>query len=355
VKKIIDINVLKDKKIIIWPLLGGAPEIITLLRNCGARVKIINKSMDPPDPTKPFDKSEVIKIMKKEDAKISIILDADRDRIVFITKLNGDYLTLSPNELYTAMHNILIQEFNKKLINIRTVPSDPRCDKNADLNIITGVGYKHLGILMYLLMGLPVPQSQLEMGIFYHYDGGKFNKIHNREELLNILKSKSLKGEYICALWEESGGHTFNIINIDENYNISSDMPIIGDKYPAPAIVILSALLEEGYNFLKYIDVSIKSSRVTIHANDEQKIGYINYFEKILGKSIDIGNYKYQIGNFSDMNGKTKIIYLKSESSTLYIRPSGTGPNIRIYIFGASESYEEELNAVKKYVENIDI
>ena len=45
------------------------------------------------------------------------------------------------------------------------------------------------------------------------------------------------------------------------------------------------------------------------------------------------------------------IYQLKREEATLYFRASGTGPDMRFYIFGERETYEKEIKTVMNYIE----
>ncbi|MHA1339338.1 MAG: hypothetical protein ACTSRZ_04520 [Promethearchaeota archaeon] len=359
VSKIVDTSVLKGKTILLWPFLGAAPEIVSLIESFGAKVELIDENMDPPDPTYDLDSKKIIEIMKFKNIKISILLDADRDRLVFFVKSKDKYIKLSPNELYTSMMNILSSKFNKKYINIRTIPSDPGCDKNAVINFITGVGYKHLGLIQYMLANQEVPQSQLETAILYYLKDGKYTKIYTYEDIEKIINEYSLDGEYIVVLWEESGGHTFNVLYTvkDENGKISlkSDFPLIGDKYPAVAIIVLCCLLEMGFDLTECIDPNIKGTRTTIKATDEEKIKYINYFAEKIGQIITINEIQYEIDEFSNLKDQVSVVLLKSKNSELFIRPSGTGNSIRIYIFSDQKSYKTELENVVNYLKNLKI
>ncbi|MCP4761705.1 MAG: hypothetical protein GY870_07985, partial [archaeon] len=260
VSKIIDLSVLKGKKIIIWPLLGASPEIKDLFERCQAEVILIDEDRDSPDPTKGIDQEKIKKLMKENDVKISIILDADRDRIIFLVKVDEEYIELSPNELYTAMHSILITKFKKKIINVRTIPSNPGGDSCALINYISGVGYKHLGLIQYLVADKDVPQSQLESGILYVLKNNRYTKLKTREEIKDVILNAEIEGELIFVLWEESGGHTFNILTSTIRNGIltlESEFPLIGDKYPAPAMLILCSLLESGYNLTEFMEKTI--------------------------------------------------------------------------------------------------
>ncbi|MHA1343413.1 MAG: hypothetical protein ACTSQG_05470, partial [Promethearchaeota archaeon] len=65
-----------------------------------------------------------------------------------------------------------------------------------------------------------------------------------------------------------------------------------------------------------------------------------------------IGNKKYEVQALSDNNGIIDLYQLKSEDSKLYFRPSGTGPDVRFYIFGKRETHLEEIKRVQEYVKN---
>jgi len=349
VSKIVDLGVLKGKNIVLWPFLGAAPELVQVLESCGAKVILIDNNPDPPDPTGGFEEEPVKQIMGKNDAKIAIMLDADRDRIVFIIRIGGKFYNLEPNQLYTAMHNILSSEMNKTIVNVKTIPSDPGCDDTSKVNFVCGVGYKHLGILQYLAADTEVPQSQIDLSVIYHYLDNKYVKLHSQKEIKEIIKEAFPgKEEVIFAIWEESGGHTFNLFH-NNGGKLSSEVPIVGDKYPVPAILVLCALLEMDYDFNKYI-ADIGRGRTTISATDLQKIQYIDNLKSLIGKDITIDKVTYSVNSFSDMKGKVDVVYLQSETSVLFVRPSGTGPNIRIYVFGPQNSFEPELSAVVNYI-----
>ncbi|GAG53950.1 unnamed protein product, partial [marine sediment metagenome] len=40
------------------------------------------------------------------------------------------------------------------------------------------------------------------------------------------------------------------------------------------------------------------------------------------------------------------------KDSTLYFRPSGTGPDVRFYIFGKKETHLEEIHTVMNYIDD---
>ncbi|MHA1793605.1 MAG: hypothetical protein ACTSVI_13250 [Promethearchaeota archaeon] len=360
VKNIIPIETVKNAPIIIWPYLGDAKGINELLTSFGADVRTIKTSMEPPDPTTNFPENDIKKHMEENNSKIAIMLDADRDRIVFYIKSKDEYLKMTPNELYTAMHNILAKEFNKLLINVRTVPSDPRSDEQAICTIETGVGYKHLGVVLYSACGLMVDPSQASNALIYGQEKNSPIKLKSPTDLIdfiNLHAGENKKDPYLMNLWEESGGHAINILQpILENNKIikfTSRFPLIGDKFPAPAIVLLCELLSRGYKLLDYLDPSIKGSRVKIEADDHEKKAIMNSLEKMVGKKIMIGDHEYDVLSYSDNNGKLDIIHLLRENTKIYIRPSGTGNSVRIYIFGNEKTNEREMEDIANFIKKI--
>ena len=58
----------------------------------------------------------------------------------------------------------------------------------------------------------------------------------------------------------------------------------------------------------------------------------------------------YIVSALSDNSNNVDIYRLKSPDSTLYFRPSGTGPEVRFYIFGKRETHLEELKTVQDYI-----
>ena len=359
--KVLDIKSLKGKKIIIWPYLGKARGIVNLFKEYGANVYVIEEEINPPNPIKIIREEKLRQVMERENSNIAILLDADRDRIALYVKQDGEYFTYIPNEIFSAMHNILAKEFNKKIINVRTIPTDLRSDHTSFLNILTGVGYKHLGVIMYFLLGIEVDQSKIDTAILYFEDENRnLIKINNaaplRQQITKLMKDQLIEKEsFLMVYWEESGGHTLNILDVSKNketgeYNFATDFAIIADKYPVPALILITELICRGYIISEAIDWSIKGINRTIHAVDEEKIKIMKNFEKNDGKKITIGEKDYEIHALLDNNNMIDIYQLKSKDSILYFRPSGTGPDVRFYIFGKVETHLDEIKRVQNYV-----
>ena len=359
VQDILDLSILKGRKIILWSYMGTAPEIQALFEQLGVNVILIDEQMEPPNPTVNINHEKIEKLMKQEDVKIAILLDSDRDRLVIIyyNKEIGEFKTLLPNTLYPAMHNILINKFNQKIINVRTIPSDPRSDKYSKLNFITGVGYKHLGMILYSAIGEKIDSDKFQSSILYVETPHGYKKIVSPQDIQNIILNSNIRGENILfVMWEESGGHTINNLQITQNGNnisIIPKYPAIGDKYPAEAILIISTLIEMGFDLSKFVDLHIIGSRTMIPGDDKRKMKIVQTFVEMKEQTFSVENQEYKIGNFEEINGKIAIIHLWNSKSHIYFRPSGTGPGVRIYIFGPKDSAESELEAIKVKIEKI--
>lgn len=358
---VIEIKSIKGKNIVIWPYLGKARGIVNLFKHYGANVTVVDEELNPPNPLKNIQELKLKNIMTQANSNIALLLDADRDRIVLYVKQNGEYFTYIPNEIYSAMHNILAKQFNKKIINVRTIPSDLRGDHTSFLNILTGVGYKHLGVIMYFLFGIDIDQSKIDTAILYFEDENrKLIKINRptplRQQIIKLMEHQKLeKQSFLMVYWEESGGHTLNILDISKNketsdYDFSTKFTLIADKYPVPALVLITELICRGYVISESIDWSIKGINRTIPAIDEEKIRIMKNFEKNNSKKILIDEKEYKVQALSDNNDMIDLYRLESTDSTLYFRPSGTGPDVRFYIFGKVETHLDEITRVQNYI-----
>ncbi|MBA7648069.1 hypothetical protein ES703_55849 [subsurface metagenome] len=100
------------------------------------------------------------------------------------------------------------------------------------------------------------------------------------------------------------------------------------------------------------IDWTIKGINRTIPAVDKEKIKIMKNFEVNDGKKITINEKNYEVHALSDNNDMIDIYQIKSKDSTLYFRPSGTGPDVRFYIFGNVKTHLEEIHKLMEYIKN---
>ena len=90
----------------------------------------------------------------------------------------------------------------------------------------------------------------------------------------------------------------------------------------------------------------------TISATDQEKIKIMKNFKKNDKETVVVGDHEYMVNSLSDNNNMIDIYQLKRDEATLYFRPSGTGPDVRFYIFGKRESYLKEIKNVQTYIKD---
>ena len=213
------------------------------------------------------------------------------------------------------------------------------------------------------MLDIEVEKSKVDKAILYYEDEKRdLKKIDNPEPLKRKLheivqKNGVSQEDFLIVMWEESGGHTINVLNpvhLDDldRFKFHSKFPIIADKYPVPALVLITELIARGHEIPKSIDWSIKGINRTIPAADKEKIKIMQNFAKNDDRTIHIKDKEYRVSALSNNINDIDIFQLKSSDSTLYFRPSGTGPEVRFYIFGDRKTHLEELKAVQVYIKS---
>ena len=117
--------------------------------------------------------------------------------------------------------------------------------------------------------------------------------------------------------------------------------------------MIISTLIEMGYDLSEFVDKQILGSRTMISGDDKRKMKIIQNFVDMEGQTFDVRDQEYKISTFEEINGKIAIIHLWNDKSHIYFRPSGTGPGVRIYIFGPKDSTESELEEIRLKIEQM--
>ena len=113
---------------------------------------------------------------------------------------------------------------------------------------------------------------------------------------------------------------------------------------------VITELICRGHIISESIDWSIVGINQTIPAIDKEKIKIMKNFEVNDGKTIYFEGKDYLVSALSDNNEKLDIYRLKSKDSTLYFRPSGTGPEVRLYVFGSRKTYLNEIQRFGEYL-----
>ncbi|GAH11935.1 unnamed protein product, partial [marine sediment metagenome] len=150
---------------------------------------------------------QYIEMKKGKNLKILIVTD-NRPTKSILLQYCSQIFAYDGYEIYSALHNILANDYHKKIINVRTIPSDLRGDNTSFINILTGVGYKHLGVIFYFLLGIGVDKSKVDKAILYFEDeDNNLIQINTAEPLKRILfeyiqKNDLFEEEFLIVMWE---------------------------------------------------------------------------------------------------------------------------------------------------------
>ena len=317
----------KHTKIVYTPQHGtGNIPVYTVLKKAGYNI-IVVKSQSKPDPNFSNTKDpnpenlaafeEALKIAKNNDADCIISTDPDCDRLGVMVKHSGKYMIISGNQLGAIILKYLIEE------------KIQQNSKKKNFIVFNTVVTSSLGDLLCQKYGITVEKTLTG----FKYIGDKIHDIEVSKEY-NFLFG-----------YEESCGYLLSNITRDKDgvqaCLIVSEIVNYYKKQNKTLIDVLKDIFDEfGY----YLDLqkSIKLDGI----DGKQKIDTI--MEKFRNHSSDRmfnleiqakedykKGFRYEKNIVKNINlPKTDLIkYFFKDGSWIAIRPSGTEPKIKFYIF----------------------
>jgi phosphoglucomutase len=340
----------KDIKIIYTPLNGtGNIPVRRVLKERGFKNVIVVPEQENPDPnfttvgypnpedTKAFKYSE--SLGKKENAEILIATDPDCDRLaVEVKDGNGEYVPLNGNQTGAILINYILESKNEK-------------------NLINNDGFIVKSIVTGDL-GKVIAESY---GVKTYETLTGFKNICGKENEL-LKQNKTFHFGY-----EESIGYVTGTFVRDKDGVISSMFLSEAAAYYKTKGKTLLDVLEEIYikygyyrenNFsivLEGLEGKEKISNMMINyrknfpknVNDIKLIKYVDYQEE---KEYDIINNK----NSEVDIPKSNVLRFWFEDGSWYaVRPSGTEPKIKVYIYSKGKTLKESENKLKLFKESI--
>ncbi|WP_109605317.1 phospho-sugar mutase [Oceanotoga teriensis] len=340
----------KDIKIIYTPLNGtGNIPVRRVLKERGFKNVIVVPEQENPDPnfttvgypnpedTKAFKYSE--SLGKKENAEILIATDPDCDRLaVEVKDGNGEYIPLNGNQTGAILINYILESKNEK-------------------NLINNDGFIVKSIVTGDL-GKVIAESY---GVKTYETLTGFKNICGKENEL-LKQNKTFHFGY-----EESIGYVTGTFVRDKDGVISSMFLSEAAAYYKTKGKTLLDVLEEIYikygyyrenNFsivLEGLEGKEKISNMMINyrknfpknVNDIKLIKYVDYQEE---KEYDIINNK----NSEVDIPKSNVLRFWFEDGSWYaVRPSGTEPKIKVYIYSKGKTLKESENKLKLFKESI--
>lgn len=324
----------KDINIVYTPLNGtGNIPVRRVLRERGFRNIFVVPEQENPDPnfttvgypnpedTKAFKYAE--NLGKNVNAEILIATDPDCDRVACMVKdKNGEYVALNGNQTGALLVNYILMSRNEK----NSLPKNGVIVKS----IVTG---------------------DLSKAIANKYNIGTVETLTGFKHICGKANEFDETGEYTFIFgYEESIGYVYDTIVRDKDGVISSmliaEMAAYYKKRGKSLLDVLNELYEE-YGYYKEKQISIVLEGI------EGKNRISRIMESFRAKPIDeIKNSKllsitdYLLG-YTDTPPSNVLKYRFDDESWYAIRPSGTEPKVKIYIYSKADTMESSIAKIE--------
>lgn len=330
----------KEIKIVYTPLNGTGNKLVRrVLRERGFTNVIVVPEQENPDPDfttvgypnpediKAFDYAK--KLGKKENADILIATDPDCDRVACMVRdFNGEYVALNGNQTGALLVNYILSSRYRD----NTLPENGAIVKS----IVTGDLSKAIAEKYNV--------TTVETLTGFKNICGKANEFDRTKEYTFIMG------------YEESIGYVYDTIVRDKDGVISSMLIAeMAAYYKAQGKTLLDELediyKEYGYYLEKLISIVLEgiegSQRIGGIMESFREDPIINIGDMELVKTIDY--LKDETGN-----PKSNVLkYYFDDGSWYAIRPSGTEPKIKVYIYSKDKDKKASQNKIKAMEEAI--
>ncbi len=337
-EKITD-DVDKDIKIVYTPLNGvGNKPVREILKRRGFENVFVVKEQENPDPNfttvgypnpediNAFDLS--IKLAKEIDADFIIATDPDSDRLSFVEKHEGEYVYFTGNEIGILLVNYILSVRNEK----------------GDLP-------KNGAIVKSIVTGDMTKEIAKKYGVKTFETLTGFKNICSKANEWEVTKEY----EYIFG-FEESIGYTYGDLVRDKDAIVTAMLSAEMAGYYKKNNKTLTNVLHELYEEFGYYKEDLFSivldgiegmERITRIMDSFREKGISQVNDLYLDKIIDYLNE-------NTGNPKSNVLkYYYHEGSWFAIRPSGTEPKLKIYIYSNDESEEVAQEKIKNLKESI--
>ena len=330
----------KDIRLVYTPLNGtGNKPVQRILEKRGFRNVYVVSEQEYPDPdftTVGYPNPEYreafeysIKLGREKDADILIANDPDADRVAAMVKNEGDYVFINGNQMGVLLVNyILSQRFKKN-----DLPKNGAIVKSIVTGDLVGVIGEKYGITTF------------ETLTGFKNICGKANEFEKTEEY-----------EFIFG-FEESIGYVYSDMVRDKDAisttMIIAEMAAYYKKQGKNLLDILNEIYDEfGYYLEELFSIELKGLEGKNRIGRMMKDIRENPIKKIDGMKLE-----KVIDYLNDETGNPKSDVLKfymNDGSWYAIRPSGTEPKIKIYIYSKDKIREKSLGKIKKIGELVE-
>ena len=331
----------KDVRVVYTPLNGtGNKPVRRVLDDRGFDNIFVVEEQENPDPDfttvgypnpedpKAFKLAE--ELGKKKDADILVATDPDADRIAMKVKNEkGEYIFLNGNQTGALLVNYVLSSLYEK----EELPKDPAIVKS----IVTG---------------------DLGKVIADKYGVSTFETLTGFKNICALPNKWDKTGEYNFVFgYEESIGYTYGSLTRDKDAVISTMIIVEMVAYYKKQGKNMLEILEEIYEEYGYYKEELKSIVLEGIEGSERILRMMEGFRK---DPIDsIGDMKLErVTDYLEDDteaGKSNVLKYKLNDGSWYVvRPSGTEPKIKLYIYSKDKDEDvaqEKIDEIERVVE----
>ena len=327
--------------IVYTPLNGaGRRSVTTILKECGFDNVRLVEEQEYPDgnfPTCPYPNPEIHEALKlgiakmiNENADVLVATDPDSDRCGVVVNDHGNPRILTGNEVGLILFDAIYHAKKEA----GTVPNNPVLVKTIVSSDMATLMAKDYGVTVK------------EVLTGFKYIG---------EQIL-FLEQKHMDDSYLFGFEESCGYLTNTDVRDKDAVNAVLLVCEVANHYKLQGRTMLDRLNEL---YAKYGD--FKTALLTYEfpgVEGMQKIQDIMYMfrKEDIKKKINgidhIGDYKLGFIFYEDRKEPTNlpcsdvVKFFLNDKSTITIRPSGTEPKLKIYIFADGQARVDELKAL---------
>ena len=333
-------NEKKDLNIIYTPLNGAGRRCVTrILKEDGFTIVKVVKEQENPDgnfPTCPYPNPEIHEALKlgirdllDNKADILVATDPDSDRCGVVVNNNGDAKILTGNEvgllLFDAIYHARKEQGNlpKNPVIVKTIVS-------SDMATIMANDYKVR--VIEVLTGFKYIGEQI---LYLEQKGAKNDYLFGFEESCGYLTNTDVRDKdavnavmLVCEMANHYKLQGINLLDrLNALYEKYGDFKTALLTYEFPGVEGMQKIQDL---MAKFRSDAIKEEIKGIDHIGDYKQGYIFYKDKKEPTNLPI----------SDV-----VKFFLDDMSTITIRPSGTEPKLKVYIFANGQ---ERVDALKE-------
>lgn len=294
-----------------------------------------------PNPEDPDGFVYAIKLAKETDAPLIIGTDPDGDRMGLMVRNNdGEYVTLSGNQVGVLLINYILSQKQEKGL----LPKDPIVVKTIVTTEMAAKVCEKYGVsITNVLTG-------------FKYIG----------EIIKNLEEKNEENRFIFG-YEESYGYLCGTYARDKDAVVASMLTAeMAAWYALRGMTLYDGMQElfKEFGYYREIQKAIALEGIAGIQKIQEIVDYLrNKAPESFGdaKVVAVRDYKKSIRT-DKLTGKTEpltlpvsdVLYFELSDDTYFVvRPSGTEPKIKFYLFAKGKTQKEADKAIDTLSENV--